>query len=71
MLSLLSQELPYKATQALIVNALHARFGHGSCAFINGDERLEGVLDPSGRLVALSLDREAAARHRLGLRLRP
>jgi ERCC4-related helicase len=71
LLSLLAQELPpgepvllfteYKATQALVVNALHTRFGHGNCAFINGDERLEGVLDPSGRPVALNLDREAAA----------
>ncbi len=28
----------YKATQALVINALQRRFGYGSSAFINGDE---------------------------------
>ena len=57
LLSLIAEEFPdeplllfteYKATQALVVNALHDRFGHGTAAFINGDERLEGVIGESG-----------------------
>lgn len=51
----------YKATQALVVNALNARFGPGRCTFINGDGRLDGVLDRSGRPVTMSVDRETAA----------
>ncbi|WP_316195987.1 DEAD/DEAH box helicase [Bradyrhizobium sp. SZCCHNRI3052] len=71
LVKLLDDELPsgeqvllfteYKATQALVVNALQARFGHGSCSFINGEERLEGVISPSGQTVALSIARDAAA----------
>ena len=34
----------YKATQALVVNALHRHFGFGSATFINGDDRLDGLL---------------------------
>lgn len=57
LLSLIANEFPdepillfteYKATQALVVNALHRRFGHGTSTFINGDERLEGVIGESG-----------------------
>ena len=33
----------YKATQALVLNALQRRFGFGSATFINGDDRLAGV----------------------------
>lgn len=33
----------YKATQALLVFALNARFGDGCSVFINGDNALEGV----------------------------
>ena len=51
----------YKATQALVVDALHARFGHGSCAFINGDERLESVRGPEGKLGPKAWQREVAA----------
>ncbi|WCT74194.1 SNF2-related protein [Sphingomonas naphthae] len=51
----------YKATQALVVNALHERFGHGGCAFINGDERLDELRRPDGSVGPKSWSREAAA----------
>jgi hypothetical protein len=51
----------YKATQALIVNALHRRFGFGSTAFINGDERLDGLEQASGKIKTISQPREHAA----------
>ena len=52
----------YKATQALVVNALRATFGFETCAFINGDERLEGVSDPSGNPESWVQSRDEAAR---------
>lgn len=51
----------YKATQALIVNALHRRFGFGSATFINGDERLDGLEQSSGVAKTVSQPREHAA----------
>jgi ERCC4-related helicase len=51
----------YKATQALIVNALHRRFGFGSATFINGDERLDGLEQASGPAKTVSQPREHAA----------
>jgi len=51
----------YKATQALIMNALHLRFGFGSAAFINGDERLDGLEQASGESKTISQPREHAA----------
>jgi ERCC4-related helicase len=51
----------YKATQALIVNALHRRFGFGSATFINGDERLDGLEQSSGAVKTVSQPREHAA----------
>jgi len=51
----------YKATQALIVNALHRRFGFGSATFINGDERLDGLEQASGPAKTISQPREHAA----------
>lgn len=51
----------YKATQALIINALHRRFGFGSATFINGDERLDGLDQPSGSAKIVSQPREHAA----------
>ena len=51
----------YKATQALIVNALHRRFGFGSATFINGDERLDGLEQASGSAKTISQPREHAA----------
>ncbi|WP_442580319.1 DEAD/DEAH box helicase [Mesorhizobium sp. ASY16-5R] len=50
----------YKATQALVLNALHRRFGQNTGTFINGDERLEGVWTDSGKQ-ALSVGRDWAA----------
>lgn len=51
----------YKATQALIVNALHHRFGFGSATFINGDDRLDGVEQSSGAVGVVTESRERAA----------
>jgi ERCC4-related helicase len=51
----------YKATQALIVNALHRRFGFGLATFINGDERLDGLEQASGPAKTVSQPREHAA----------
>lgn len=51
----------YKATQALIINALHRRFGFGSATFINGDERLDGLEQVSGPAKAINQPREHAA----------
>lgn len=51
----------YKATQSLIVNALHCRFGFGSATFINGDERLDSLEQASGAAKTVSQPREHAA----------
>ena len=51
----------YKATQALVLNALQRRFGFGSATFINGDDRLAGVEQASGRVGTISQPREKAA----------
>lgn len=51
----------YKATQALVVNALHRQFGFGSATFINGDERLDGLEQASGTIKTISQPREQAA----------
>ena len=51
----------YKATQALVVNALHRQFGFGSATFINGDERLDGLEQASGVTKSISQPREHAA----------
>jgi ERCC4-related helicase len=51
----------YKATQALIVNSLHRRFGFGSATFINGDERLDSLEQASGAVKTISQPREHAA----------
>lgn len=50
----------YKRTQALVVTGLMARFGSNSVGFINGDNRLEDVAHPDGRMASLSLRREDA-----------
>lgn len=51
----------YKATQALVVNALHASFGHGCCAFINGEGKLSDVVRSDGSHGPRTSNREAAA----------
>jgi ERCC4-related helicase len=48
----------YKRTQALVVAALMERFGRESVGFMNGDNRLESVRHPDGRLISLSARRE-------------
>ena len=51
----------YKATQALIVNELHRRYGFETTAFINGDDRLDGVVVTTGEVRTVSQRREQAA----------
>ena len=51
----------YKVTQALVVNALHRRFGFGSTTFINGDDRLDGVEQTAGTIRTINNPREHAA----------
>lgn len=51
----------YKATQAMMVSTLMARFGENIVGFINGDDRLPGVILPSGREVQLNRRREDTA----------
>lgn len=51
----------YKATQALVVNALHRQFGFGSATFINGDDRLDGLEQAVGGERTVNQPREQAA----------
>ena len=51
----------YKATQALLMSALHNRYGDGCVTFINGDGYIEDVLDSSGNLSDRTEDRRYAA----------
>lgn len=51
----------YKATQSLLMSALMQQFGSGCVAFINGDERADGVVFPDGSVRTVSLSRENAA----------
>ena len=48
----------YKRTQALVISALMAEFGQGAVGFMNGDDRLEGIRLPDGRLTQLAGRRE-------------
>lgn len=48
----------YKRTQALMIAALMAEFGQDSVGFMNGDDRLENVALPDGRVVQLNRRRE-------------
>jgi superfamily II DNA or RNA helicase len=48
----------YKRTQALAIEALMAVFGQESVGFMNGDDRLENVTLPSGRVTQLNSRRE-------------
>lgn len=71
LVNLIDDELPlnepvllfteYKATQAMVVDALHERFGHGCCAFINGDDRLDDVALANGKRGPRGWTRDAAA----------
>lgn len=51
----------YKTTQALLMSALMKNFGDGCVTFINGDERLDEVIDSRGRSRAIQERRENAA----------
>ena len=51
----------YKATQALLMSALQARFGDGCVTFINGDGFVDGVKDSAGRASRQTEDRRRAA----------
>ena len=54
----------YKATQALLMSALHKRYGDGCVTFINGDGFIEDVQDSSGNITA----RRTEDRHRAAAR---
>ena len=51
----------YKATQALLMSALHKRHGDGCVTFINGDGFIEDVQDASGNISHRREDRRVAA----------
>ena len=51
----------YKATQALLMSALHRRYGDGCVTFINGDGFIEDVQDSSGNVSDRTEDRRRAA----------
>ena len=51
----------YKATQALLMSALHKRHGDGCVTFINGDGIIEGVKDADGKISDRREDRHLAA----------
>ena len=51
----------YKATQALLMSALMREFGLDCVTFINGDDRLENVTFPDGRVASTALPRDEAA----------
>ena len=51
----------YKATQALLMNALHKRYGDGCVTFINGNGFLEGAEDAGGKISDFREDRYLAA----------
>ena len=51
----------YKATQALLMSALHKRYGDGCVTFINGDGFIEDVQDSSGNISDRTEDRRVAA----------
>lgn len=50
----------YKATQSLLMSALHTRVGDGCTTFINGDERAEEVQTAQGRVLNINERREVA-----------
>ena len=51
----------YKATQALLMSALHNRYGDACVTFINGDGFIEDVQDSSGNISDRTEDRRLAA----------
>lgn len=51
----------YKATQSLLLSRLFQEFGDNCATFINGDNRAEGVVDSTGRVLVLNDVRENAS----------
>ena len=51
----------YKATQALLMSALHKHYGDGCVTFINGDGFIEDVQDSTGNISDWKEDRRRAA----------
>ena len=51
----------YKATQALLMSALHKRYGDGCVTFINGDGFIVDVQDSTGNISGRAEDRRRAA----------
>jgi ERCC4-related helicase len=51
----------YKATQALLMSALMKKFGDDCITFINGDNRIDGVVGFNGKPMTISLPRTDAA----------
>ncbi len=51
----------YKATQALLLSELMRKYGEKSVTFINGDNRLEGIVDAHGNRKTIAKPREQAA----------
>ena len=51
----------YKATQALLMSALHKRYGDGCVTFINGDGFIADVEDSTGNVSNRTEDRHRAA----------
>jgi ERCC4-related helicase len=51
----------YKATQALLMSELMKKYGDDTVAFINGDNRIDGVVGSSGKVRTLNLMRFEAA----------
>jgi len=52
----------YKATQARLMSELIRRFGDNTVTFINGDNRVEEVIDSRGRTISRTEAREEAVR---------
>ena len=50
----------YKATQSLLMSALMREFGEEATAFINGDDRADEVVLPSGESKSIFLERNEA-----------
>jgi ERCC4-related helicase len=48
----------YKRTQALLMSALIQRFGNESVGFINGDDRLDGVVSSDGLVISKTARRD-------------
>jgi len=51
----------YKATQALLISALHRRYGQGCATFINGDGALDDVWISEGKQQRMTTSRQAAS----------